>query len=79
MPDYRQSKAVFFALLCTSLLFVSCTSKPSELKNARRYPIDGKVVAVDKAKKEITLQHREIPGFMAAHDNAVRREGRLGF
>jgi protein SCO1/2 len=68
MTDFRgySSKTVFFALLCTFLLLVSCTSKPREPKDVRRYPIDGKVIAVDKAKKEITLQHREIPGFMAA-------------
>ena len=68
MNDSRryQSGIFFFALLCTFLLLVSCTSKPKEPKDVRRYPIDGKVVAVDKAKKEITLQHREIPGYMPA-------------
>jgi protein SCO1 len=32
----------------------------------KRYPIKGRVVSVDRAKKEVTLAHEEIPGFMAA-------------
>jgi len=67
MTDSRryQPKTVFFGLLCALVLLASCTSQPKEPKNVRRYPIEGKIIAVDQPKKEITLQHKEIPGYMA--------------
>jgi len=66
MTDSRRypPKFVFFGLLCALVLLATCTSKPKEQKNVRRYPIEGKVIAVDAPKKEITLQHKEIPGYM---------------
>ena len=60
-----QPKIVFLGLLCALVLLASCTSKPKEPKDVRRYPIEGKVIAVDQTKKEITLQHKDIPGYMA--------------
>src|SRR5271169_3705937 len=68
MTDSRryQPKIVFFGLLCALLLLAACTSRPEEPKDVRRYPIEGKIVAVNQPTKEITLQHREIPGYMAA-------------
>ena len=60
-----QPKIVFLGLLCALVLLASCASKPKEPKDVRRYPIEGKVIAVDQTKKEITLQHKDIPGYMA--------------
>jgi protein SCO1/2 len=60
-----QPKIVFLGLLCVLVLLASCASKPKEPKDVRRYPIEGKVIAVDQTKKEITLQHKDIPGYMA--------------
>jgi len=58
-------KAVF---ICVSILFclliAACTSKPK--KEPRRFDITGKVVSVDKAKKQVVLAHQDIPGFMKA-------------
>lgn len=34
--------------------------------DAKRYPLKGTVVAVDKAKKKATIKHEEIPGYMDA-------------
>jgi len=34
--------------------------------DARRYPLKGKVVAVDRAGMQITVDHEAIPGFMGA-------------
>ena len=53
--------------LSVILLFTACqktepTPQPSE--NARRYPLKGKVVAVDKAKKTAKIEHEEVKGFM---------------
>lgn len=34
--------------------------------DARRYPIEGRVVEVDPASRSVTLAHQDIPGFMPA-------------
>jgi protein SCO1 len=39
------------------------TQTPTELK---RYPLKGKIVAVDNGAKKATIDHQEIPGFMGA-------------
>jgi protein SCO1/2 len=41
------------------------TKQASELQPAR-YDLKGKVVAVDKAGKRVTVDHEAIPGFMGA-------------
>lgn len=44
-----------------SLLFIlACANKPAE----KRYELQGEVVAVDSAARQITVAHRDIPGLM---------------
>lgn len=44
----------------------SGTSAPSKSAGAKVYDVTGKVVALDPAKKAVTLDHEDIPGFMKA-------------
>jgi protein SCO1 len=47
--------------------FSGCQQKQEARKaseNAKRYPLKGKVVSVDRAKKKAKIDHEEIPGFM---------------
>ena len=54
-----------FALLYSAVLCLSaCAGKPAG--EVQRYELKGKVVSVDLAKGEATVQHEEIPGYMAA-------------
>ena len=57
-------------LLSAIFLLTACqgqSSKPANASaDAKRYELKGKVIAVDKAKKKATVDHREIPGFMEA-------------
>lgn len=55
------------ALLCLSLS-LACRQPSSEATspNARRYDLKGKVVAVDKAEKRVTISHEEIKEYMDA-------------
>jgi len=47
-------------LLCVAA--ASCATRSDE----RRYPLQGQVLAVDPGRKQITLKHEEIKGFMPA-------------
>ncbi|HEY8560195.1 MAG TPA: SCO family protein [Pyrinomonadaceae bacterium] len=55
--------------LSVILLFTACQkteTAPRASADAKRYPLKGKVVAVDKAKKKATIEHAEIKGYMPA-------------
>lgn len=47
-------------LLVPVLLLVAC----SHTSPAKRYPLDGRVVAVDAAQHQITIAHHDVPGLM---------------
>jgi protein SCO1/2 len=57
----RRNQALPMLCVLACLAFSCTSSKPKEV---RQYPIEGKVISVDPAKKEITLQHKDIPGYM---------------
>ena len=40
---------------------------------AKRYELQGRVVAVDAAARQLTIAHQDIPGLMDGHDDAVSR------
>ncbi len=48
------------------LAFVSLIACRSSNQQFRRYPLDGKVLGVDKDKKTLTIAHKDIPGLMGA-------------
>jgi Cu/Ag efflux protein CusF len=65
--------------LCLGLMACSSQSKPNDAQapatsapqaqsdtQPQRYPLKGKVVAVDKPGKKVTIDHEAIPGFMGA-------------
>ena len=60
------------AIYLAAALIISCASyacqtvKPTASAGAKRYDFKGKVVAVDKSRKEITVAHDEIKGYMPA-------------
>jgi len=59
-------------VIITALLFTACQkpaantaySNTSASPNAKRYPIQGKVISVDQSAKTITLEHGDIEGLM---------------
>ena len=57
-------------LLFSVSLFTACqkieTTQQTASADAKRYPIKGKVVSVDKAGKTAMIEHEEIPGYMEA-------------
>lgn len=60
----------FILILLSVLLFSACEkSKPAKRTaspGAKHFAFKGKVVAVDKAKKTVTVAHEKIPGYMDA-------------
>ena len=57
-----------FVFILIILAFAACQEQDAKQasESAKRYPLKGKVVSVDKAKKKATIEHEEIPGFMEA-------------
>ena len=52
---------VLLALVGTCFLMMSCGRAPQ-----KRYELKGKVIGVDKAQRQVTIAHEQIPGFMDA-------------
>ncbi|MGC2109178.1 MAG: SCO family protein, partial [Candidatus Korobacteraceae bacterium] len=52
---YRLASAIF-----SLIVLVTCAKPPS----ARRYELDGRVVAVDPASHSLTIAHQDVPGLM---------------
>jgi protein SCO1/2 len=59
--------SLLIALVAAATL-VGCNLKKNSAVSGgeRRYPIEGQVVAVDPAMHTLTLDHRDIPGYMTA-------------
>ncbi len=61
---------LFSLILLTSGAMVACqppaVKEKTATTQAKQYDLTGKVVAVDKAKKEVTIAHEEIQGYMPA-------------
>jgi protein SCO1/2 len=67
-PSPRRPRAlsrITFALLFPiALCLNACAGKPAV--EERRYELKGKVISVDRAKGEVTVEHEDIPGYMPA-------------
>lgn len=61
---------IFIAILLLLVSFTSAcqkTEKPNVASaDAKRYPLKGKVISVDKSKKKASIAHEEIPNYMDA-------------
>lgn len=53
-------------LLLGAALAISCGEPPQASPNARRYELTGRVVAVDRQRRQVTVAHDKIEGFMEA-------------
>ncbi|HXM91714.1 MAG TPA: copper-binding protein [Candidatus Dormibacteraeota bacterium] len=62
--------AAILAGISVSIWLTGCSSpKPAQQASQpaqRRYPLNGRIVSVEKAKQQIVVDHKEIPGFMMA-------------
>jgi protein SCO1/2 len=61
-------KSSFCALFLSSIFLCACASPKTEtaVGEVRRFPLKGKVIAVDKSKKTATIAHEEVKGYMDA-------------
>lgn len=55
-------------LFFTALILSACSAGPTSnnAATAKRFPLKGKVVSVDKAAKKATIDHEAVEGFMSA-------------
>ena len=60
----------FSALIALGYLVLACACSPKPAATAKpepkRYRLEGNVVAIDKSRHEVTIDHKQIPGFMDA-------------
>jgi protein SCO1/2 len=59
----RRLRRLTTAVLCASFLLQGCSQKPA---NEHRYELKGKVVSIDRAKGEVTVEHGDVQGYMPA-------------
>src|SRR2546421_575536 len=65
MNTLSESRLITVLLLtCITVLVAGCRRHPSP--NEKRYPINGKVIAVDKKDRTATIEHDDIVGYMPA-------------
>jgi protein SCO1/2 len=58
---HRGFRRTFFSfLLLLPLFLTACSHKPA----GKHYPLDGRVVAVDAAQRQLTVAHHDVPGLM---------------
>src|SRR4030081_4124441 len=57
--------AILFLLLL-SIVMIPSACRPRRSANEKRYPLKGKVVAVDKTDRTATIAHEDIAGYMPA-------------
>src|SRR5215210_3263388 len=53
-------------LLLLATVMPACQRTSTKTATGRRYELKGKVVSIDKARHQVTLDHEEIPGYMEA-------------
>ena len=56
-------RTVFALLLPAALCLSACAGRPAA-EPGKRYELKGRVVSVDRAKGEATVEHEDIPGYM---------------
>ena len=57
----HQNRFALLLLFAFALISFSCNRQP---RNEKRYPIDGKVMAVNKTDRTATINHKDIQGYM---------------
>lgn len=60
----HQKKKLLFTVIALVLVLVGATCRRRSA-NEKRYPIKGKVVAVNKLDRTTTIAHEDIPGYMS--------------
>jgi protein SCO1/2 len=63
MSRPRRRRKPQFVLFALALLVGGCSQKPEHVE---RYELRGKVVAVDRARGEVSVEHEEVKGYMGA-------------
>jgi protein SCO1/2 len=66
MGSPQKPISIVIALICVGSFIACSRSKQPTEANLKHYQLTGRVVAIDKPNKSITVDGDEIPGFMSA-------------
>src|ERR1043165_1032090 len=58
---HHNNRHAVLLLVSLALISFSCNRRP---RNEKRYPIEGKVVTVNKTDRTATINHKDIQGYM---------------
>src|SRR5216684_1194483 len=61
-----KSQLRILLLLLLGMIVLGPACRPRRSANEKRYPLKGKVVAVDKTDRTATIAHEDIAGYMPA-------------
>ncbi len=61
-----QNKVLILLSISLVILTFGISCAPRRSANEKRYPLKGKVVAVDKTERTATIAHEDVPGYMPA-------------
>jgi protein SCO1/2 len=63
LPKLRPPAPLFALILCAALAGFACRAPAPA---PRTFELKGQILAIDKARRELTVNHADIPGFMPA-------------
>ncbi len=73
MPDQTKLRVITIsglgtlaAVMVLAAALAGCSSPKPAAQGPRRYPLQGRVVAIDKPTNQVTVDAGDIPGFMSA-------------
>ena len=63
---FQKQLSFMLVILAGTIVLALAACGPRRSANEKRYPLKGKVVAVDKAERTATIAHEDVPGYMPA-------------
>ena len=64
--NWRRTDLSALSLILALAILTACQSRRAPAPKDGRYPLQGEIVSVDQARRQLTVKHGAIPGLMPA-------------